>query len=115
MSTEAGNTVTKPSSAKNPESLTLKAILPHLTRPSNSNHLLEVYKRLYDQILCLSLFSYYQVRLVRPGDPEQEFENTKKESLELYQKYQCTIHDDELDDCTESQVNILTIYLIYID
>jgi len=43
--------------------------------------------------------------LVRVGTPE--FDRTRKESLKLYQKYQCSIHEDTLAECEEKQVHSL--------
>ena len=41
-----------------------------------------------------------QIRLVRSSPPSREFEQTKQQAYEVYQKYQMAIHGDPPDKCT---------------
>nr|CAB3224117.1 arginyl-tRNA--protein transferase 1-like [Phallusia mammillata] len=62
---------------------TLEELLPHLNVPENAKHRLEL-------------------RLVACQDRE-EFDKSRKESYELYKKYQMAIHKDHPSDCPEKQ------------
>ncbi|XP_076820880.1 arginyl-tRNA--protein transferase 1-like isoform X2 [Clavelina lepadiformis] len=69
---------------KTQEAKSLDDFLPHLHSIPNAKHKLEI-------------------RLVSTAKDNEEFHQTRQESLKLYQKYQMAVHGDTLNDCSDQQ------------